>query len=309
MLRAEFYYSESSKMPDYVNYPEVPGFLMRDGERPMKCITTGNASGVGPRGLGKWTRALKNALRPGGDIVLNKEVTLALCEDMEADLNVGGPSSESRIVECPPSTKYPFGECEESELADAKYQARPLSYLGDTHEAQTFGPRPTEKVLTDKELSDLAELNSLAIKAGPLSNDPLENPKKAAGAVKAPFHATPELGLIQMENVMAGGGYKYGDFNYHDSKVDAKTYMSAIRRHMLLWKDGVDLDDESQQNHLAHVMACCAIMIEAQGTGMFIDNRPKTGLVAEALRKSSSTFEAYRAEYDRKTSSPENASS
>ena len=128
---------------------------------------------------------------------------------------------------------------------------------------------------------------------GPLSSDPLVNPKKAKGAIKAPFHATPSLGIIQMENVMAGGGWKYGDFNYHESAVDAQTYLSAMRRHTLLWKDGIDLDDESSQNHLAHVMACCAILIEAQSTGKFIDNRPKTGLVAAALRKSSETFNAY----------------
>ena len=129
---------------------------------------------------------------------------------------------------------------------------------------------------------------------GPLSDDPLENPKKAKGAVKAPFHATPELANIQMSNVMAGGGWKYGDYNYHESKVDAMTYLSAIERHKMLYKDGVDLDDESLQSHLAHIMACCAILIEAQATGMFIDNRPKTGLVAEALKTSSETFKTYR---------------
>jgi len=146
-------------------------------------------------------------------------------------------------------------------------------HLGDSHGAQTFGP---------------------------LSDNPLENPKKAMGAVKAPFHATPELGLIQMENVMAGGGWKYGDYNYHDSSVDAMTYLSAMRRHILLWKDGVDYDLDtdnvvgSGQNHLAHVMACCAILIEAQGTGKFIDNRPKTGMVANHLKVSSETFRIFR---------------
>jgi len=40
-------------------------------------------------------------------------------------------------------------------------------------------------------------------------------------------------------------------------------------------------------------MAWCAILIEAQATGKFIDNRPKTGLVAAALLKSSEAFNAY----------------
>lgn len=125
---------------------------------------------------------------------------------------------------------------------------------------------------------------------GPLSEDLAVNPKKAAGAIKAPFHALPELAIIQMSNVMAGGGWKYEAFNFHVSKSDAITYLSAIYRHFLLWKDGVDTDEESGQSHLAHIMACCAILIESQSLDKLEDNRPKTGLVEAALKKSSETF-------------------
>jgi len=168
-------------------------------------------------------------------------------------------------------------------------------------EAPTYNKTPdvlglkTNTVVLDelKGPVDLIEDSHEALTFGPLSSDPLVNPKKAKGAVKAPFHATPELANIQMSNVMAGGGWKYGDFNYHESSVDAQTYLSAMRRHYLLWKDGVDLDRESGQNHLAHVMACCAILIEAQATGKFIDNRSKTGVVEAALLQSSATFNIY----------------
>jgi len=129
--------------------------------------------------------------------------------------------------------------------------------------------------------------------AGPLSDDPLVNPKKAAGAVKAPLHAYPMLPIIQMGNVMAGGAHKYGIFNYRESKVDALTYIGALQRHMLLWCDGQDLDPESQQNHLAHMMACCAILLDCHLAGNMIDNRSKTGLVEQELKRSQETFAKY----------------
>ena len=129
--------------------------------------------------------------------------------------------------------------------------------------------------------------------AGPLSDDPLVNPKKAAGAVKAPLHTLPTLAMIQMANVMAGGAYKYGFHNFRESKIDAQTYIGAINRHFLKWQDGVNFDEESGQHELAHVMACCAILIDAHFTDSLIDNRSKTGLVEGLLKTSQDTFDKF----------------
>ena len=128
---------------------------------------------------------------------------------------------------------------------------------------------------------------------GPLSDDPLVNPKKAAGAVKAPLHAYPMLPIVQMANVMGGGAHKYGIYNYRESKVDALTYIGAFQRHIMLWADGQDQDKESKQSHLAHAMACCAILLDCQLTGNLIDNRSKTGLMEKELERSQRTFAEY----------------
>jgi hypothetical protein len=128
---------------------------------------------------------------------------------------------------------------------------------------------------------------------GPLTDDPKINPKKAAGAVKAPLHAYPMLPVIQMGNVMAGGAHKYGIYNYRESRVDALTYIGAIQRHLMKWQDGVDFDEESQQSELAHIMACCSILLDCQITGNLIDNRNKTGKVEAELKRSEDTFKAY----------------
>jgi len=183
--------------------------------------------------------------------------------------------------------------------ADVIFKEDASSIMG--HTAMTEGPEFED----GPEFEGYAERSGYAADQheqetfGPLSNNPLINPKKAKGAIKAPFHATPELGNIQMSNVMAGGGWKYGDFNYHESDVDAQTYLSAMRRHYLLWKDGADSDKESQQSHLAHIMACCAILIETQAMGKMIDNRSKTGLVEAALEASSKTFGEYCEKVDK----------
>lgn len=129
--------------------------------------------------------------------------------------------------------------------------------------------------------------------AGPLSEDPMVNPKKAAGAVKAPMHTVPTLAMIELSGVMAGGAHKYGYHNFRESQVDAQTYIGAMNRHFLKWQDGVDFDNESGQHELAHLMACCAIMIDAQYTGKLIDNRSKTGLVEEALRRAEENFSKF----------------
>ena len=110
------------------------------------------------------------------------------------------------------------------------------------------------------------------------------NPKKAHGALKAPMNACPNTALIELNAVMAGGAHKYGIFNFRDSDIDCLTYISAIRRHFMLWEDGEDTDPESGRHHLAHIMACCALALDAHHTGKLVDNRSKTGLVPALLK-------------------------
>ena len=128
----------------------------------------------------------------------------------------------------------------------------------------------------------------------------MANPKKAHGALKAPMHCTPVTALVEMHAVMGGGAHKYGLYNFRDTEIDAMTYISAINRHLSLWQDGEDLDDETKRSHLAHIMACCAVALDAQHTGMFIDNRKKTGLVKQLLKDCAEDHNKFCEEWDRK---------
>lgn len=119
----------------------------------------------------------------------------------------------------------------------------------------------------------------------PITNmKPAENPKTRAGAAKpALISVIPTAALLHLGEVMKLGANKYGAFNWRDTPVPAETYMDAAMRHLLSWQDGESVDPESGMSHLAHVMACCAIIIDAQENGMLDDNRPKAGRVGEMI--------------------------
>lgn len=116
-----------------------------------------------------------------------------------------------------------------------------------------------------------------------LSQPASVNPKKFAGAKKVCLHYVPPIAEMQMARAMELGGIKYGPFNWQESEIDATTYYDAIRRHIAEWFTGQDIDPESGCSHLAHIMACCAVVIDAEATGMLIDDRPKTAEVHDFI--------------------------
>jgi hypothetical protein len=125
---------------------------------------------------------------------------------------------------------------------------------------------------------------------------PVENPKAAIGAAKAPFFGIPWTAVIEMGTVMDGGAHKYGAYNYRDTRISTTTYHDAILRHFMLWADGEDNDPESKCSHLAHIMACCALMIDADVGTMLEDDRSVTGSVRWMLDRSAKTAREFRQE-------------
>jgi hypothetical protein len=72
---------------------------------------------------------------------------------------------------------------------------------------------------------------------------------------------------------MEHGARKYGRFNWREHTVTVSVYTDAIMRHLMAYVDGEDLDPESGINHLAHVMACCAVLLDAKAMGKLNDDR------------------------------------
>lgn len=110
-----------------------------------------------------------------------------------------------------------------------------------------------------------------------MSGYPDDNPKTAFGEAKPKLSDTPTIGIQQMGWVFTGGAAKYGRFNWRDHAVSSTVYYDAAQRHLMAWFNGEDFDLESGQSHLAHVMACCNIILDAEKNGKLNDNRLTTG--------------------------------
>lgn len=103
-----------------------------------------------------------------------------------------------------------------------------------------------------------------------------EDPKKKAGDLKAPLHILPTVALRETAHVLKLGADKYGVYNWREPDgIKATTYTAAMMRHLLQYTDGEDVDEESGRSHLAHIMATCSILLDAERVGNLIDDRPK----------------------------------
>lgn len=112
---------------------------------------------------------------------------------------------------------------------------------------------------------------------------PDTNPKSRIGLTKPSLGAIPSAALLHLGGAMADGRDKYGLFNWREHSVAASVYEDAIWRHLLAWRDGEDTARDSGHHHLAHVMACCAILLDAAETGNLIDDRGPTGAAADLI--------------------------
>lgn len=109
------------------------------------------------------------------------------------------------------------------------------------------------------------------------------NPKEAFGNAKVPLGLVPATALIEMALAMLEGALKYGGHNYRVVPIAAMTYVDAAERHLKKYEYGQDRDPVTHVRELASVMACCAIIIDAEICGTLIDNRPPVAPVGPLL--------------------------
>lgn len=124
------------------------------------------------------------------------------------------------------------------------------------------------------------------IEAGrPRSVHPDNNPKTRVGALKCPLHLVPPSAEIALAEALADGAAKYDPYNWREERISTSVYIGAIKRHMAAFVDGEDKAQDSGVHHLAHVMACCALILDAGSIGMLNDDRPKRGTAPELLAR------------------------
>jgi hypothetical protein len=105
----------------------------------------------------------------------------------------------------------------------------------------------------------------------------LTNPKDRIGAGKLPLHLWPETASALGALALCDGMLKYGRTNWRVAGVRASIYVDAARRHLGFWFEGENNDPDSGLPHLAHALACIAILVDAEAAGHLNDDRQVRG--------------------------------
>jgi hypothetical protein len=99
------------------------------------------------------------------------------------------------------------------------------------------------------------------------------NPKDIIGSDKLPLHLWPSTATALGSLGLLDGALKYGRSNFRAVGVKASIYYDAFNRHTNAWFEGEDNDPDSGLPHLAHALACLAILVEAEAKGNLTDDR------------------------------------
>lgn len=102
-----------------------------------------------------------------------------------------------------------------------------------------------------------------------------DNPKmvRAQKDGKAPLELIPWEAIDEIAWAMFNGAEKYGRYNFFIDPIRAKTYIGAMFRHVKAWATGENADPDSGRHPLAHVGACCLIVMASEQRGTLIDDR------------------------------------
>lgn len=100
------------------------------------------------------------------------------------------------------------------------------------------------------------------------------NPKSAIGEKKVPLSLCSPIAEAHWALAQFAGLTKYGAWNWRAAGVSCTTYTNAIRRHLAAYLSGEELDPVDGTHHLGNIMACCAILLEADTMNLMHDDRP-----------------------------------
>lgn len=103
---------------------------------------------------------------------------------------------------------------------------------------------------------------------------PAENPKDAIGDKKLPLWLLSPIAKAHWALAHFAGNIKYGAWNWRAAGIRKSIYLSAMQRHMDGYLSGEEYDPVDGTHHLGNIMACAAILLDAQAAGKVIDDRP-----------------------------------
>jgi hypothetical protein len=163
-------------------------------------------------------------------------------------------------------TDKPCGECRDKECGDCF----PVCECGTgvqclKHPFMAYSPTPKAD----------AALNRLLVEADKTAKQ--SNPKDIIGSDKIPYHLWPLSASAYGSLALLDGMLKYGRSNFRAVGVRSSIYYDALTRHMAKWWEGEDTDPDSGLPHLAHALACLAVLIDSQTADNLTDDRAYPG--------------------------------
>lgn len=102
------------------------------------------------------------------------------------------------------------------------------------------------------------------------------NPKDAAATGRVPLGLLSPIAKAHWALAQHCGRAKYGAWNWREAGARTSIYLDAIDRHKDGYLSGETHDPADGTHHLGNIMACCAILLEAEGAGKLVDDRPPT---------------------------------
>lgn len=118
-----------------------------------------------------------------------------------------------------------------------------------------------------------------------------DNPKKLYGDKKPPLAQLPLVAQVAASLAHYDGDLKYGFRNWRDQPVEARTYINAALRHLRLFEEGEEVARDTHVPNLGAVIACCAILLDAQVNDALIDNRDKSEAACDYLHDAEALVE------------------
>jgi len=109
------------------------------------------------------------------------------------------------------------------------------------------------------------------------ANTKASNPKDLIGVRKVPIFSVLSMRVLaRVALALLEGALKYGRHNYRCIGVAASVYVDATARHMALFWEGEDIDQESRAglHHIDKAIAGLMVLRDSILMGNWVDDRP-----------------------------------
>lgn len=141
---------------------------------------------------------------------------------------------------------------------------------------------------------------SALVLAGPTPESGFKdtNPKDLIASNKVPLWLCSPIAAAKWAVAQLAGLLKYGAWNWRIAGVRSSVYLSAARRHLDAYLSGEEVDPRDGTDHRANVMACMAILIDAEAAGKLTDDRPPSVGVRKVYAEQEALMAKLRAQYE-----------